>query len=176
MGKTDGIQLAQALRDEGSRAALIYTTSSRDHAIDGYKVQANDYLLKPIEKDTLDASIGRVLKRYDNLLVETDGMLKSIPISEIRYAKASANYVILRTANHAEMARLRSTLSEALKKLGEERFARCHKGYLVNLGQVHEVRTAHILLYDGSTIPLGRQHRTDLQKNILDYVEKAITR
>ena len=35
MGKTDGIQLAQALRDEGSRSALIYTTSSRDYAIDG---------------------------------------------------------------------------------------------------------------------------------------------
>jgi len=176
MGKTNGIQLAQALRNEGSRAALIYTTSSRDYALDGYKVQANDYLLKPIEKDTLDASIGRILKHYDNLLVEIDGMLKSISISEIRYAEASANYVILRTANHEETARLRATLSETLGKLGKERFARCHKGYLVNLEQIREVRATQILLHDGSTIPLGRQYRAELQKNILAYIEKAIPR
>jgi len=176
MGKTDGIQLAQALRDEGSRAALIYTTSSRDYAIDGYKVQANDYLLKPIEKDTLDASIARVLKQNDNLLVESDGTLKSIPVSEIQYAESSANYVVLRTANHEENQRLRATLSEVLTKLGEDRFARCHKGYLVNLGQIKEVRTTQVLLRDGSTIPLGRQYRAELQKNILAYVEKAIPR
>ena len=176
MEKTDGIQLAQALRDEGSRAALIYTTSSRDYALDGYKVQANDYLLKPIDKDTLDSSIGRVLKRYDNLLVELDGTLKSIPISEIQYAESCANYVALRTTNHEETARLRATLSETLIKLGEERFARCHKGYLVNLGQISEVWAAQILLHDGSVIPLGRQYRTELQKNILAYIEKSIPR
>jgi len=176
MGKTDGIQLAQTLRDEGSRAVLIYTTSSRDYALDGYKVQASDYLLKPIEKDTLEASIGRVLKRNDNLLVEVDGTLKSIPISDIRYAEASANYVALWTSNNEETARLRATLSETLKKLGEERFARCHKGYLVNLGHIREVRATQILLHDGSMIPLGRQYRAELQKNILAYIEKAIPR
>lgn len=176
MGTTDGIQLAQVLRDEGSRAALIYTTSSRDFAIDGYRVQASDYLLKPIEKNTLDASIGRVLKRYDNLFVEINGVMKSIPVSDILYAEACGNYVMLRIAHDEEPARLRATLSDALKKLGAERFTRCHKGYLVNLGQVREVRAAQILLHDGSMIPLGRQYRAELQKNILAYVEKAIPR
>ena len=70
MEETSGIQLAQTLRESGSRAKLIYITISRDYAIDGYKVQANDYLVKPIEKEMLDAAIGRILDRHDSVLVE----------------------------------------------------------------------------------------------------------
>jgi len=171
---TNGIRLAETLRDNGERGAIIYTTSSRDYAIDGYRVQASDYLLKPIELNALAASINRVLRRHDTLLVEADGMMRSIPVSDILYAESVGNYVALQLTGQGEPVRMRATLSEALQKLGTNRFARCHKGYLVNLGQVREVRTSHLLLHSGDTIPLGRQYRTDLQKQILDYVEKAI--
>jgi len=173
-GETDGIRLAKTLREEGERAAIIYTTSSRDYAIDGYKVQAMDYLVKPIEMAPLAESIGRILKRQNTLLIEADGTMKNVAVSDIQYAEASGNYVILWSAHQTEAARLRATLSETLRKLGPERFARCHKGYLVNLGKVREVRTSHILLHSGDLIPLGRQYRGELQKNILDYIEKAI--
>jgi len=172
--KTDGICLAQTLREEGERGAIIYTTSSRDYAIDGYKVQASDYLVKPIDMASLSESVGRVLRRNDTLLVDVDGRLKSISVSHIHFAEAAGNYVILRTSNHAEAARLRGTLSSALQRLGHDRFARCHKGYLVNLEQIREVRTSHILLHSGSAVPLGRQYRIELQKSILNYIEKAI--
>ena len=172
--KTDGIRLAKSLRDEGERGTIIYTTVSRDYAIEGYKVQASDYLVKPVDIAALSESIGRVLKRHDTLLVEVDGILKNISLSDIQYAEAAGNYVILRTSKHAEAARLRATLPKALQKLGIERFARCHKGYLVNMGQVREVQTSQILMHSGDIVPLGRQYRSELQKNILDYVEKAI--
>ncbi len=174
--ETNGIKLAQSIREAGSKAALIYTTVSRDYAIDGYKVQANDYLVKPIDKDTLADSIGRILKKNDSLLVETDGKFKSIQLSDIGYVEACANYVILRLPDGKENARLRATLTEVQNKLGKDRFARCHKGYLVNLSQVREVRTNSILLHSEDTVPLGRGYRTELQKNILEYIEKAIPR
>ncbi len=172
--KTDGINLAKSLRDKGERGAIIYTTDSRDYAVDGYKVQASDYLLKPIELKLLAESISRVLKRHDTLLVEVDGILRNIPISDIQYAESAGNYVILQIFNQKEVARMRATLSEAEQKLGPNRFARCHKGYLVNLGQIREVRTSHILLHDGAAVPLGRQYRIELRKRILNYVENAI--
>jgi len=172
--KTDGIQLAKLLRDEGTRSAIIYTTISPDYAIDGYKVQASDYLVKPIAPASLSEAIGRILRRQDTLFVEVDGALKKVPVSDIHYVESTGNYVILRTANHTETARLRATLSETLHRLGSDRFARCHKGYLINMRQVQEVRTNHILLHSGDVVPLGRQYRVELQRNILDYVEKAI--
>ena len=172
--KTDGICLAKTLRDKGERGAIIYTTSSQDYASDGYKVQASDYLVKPIELAPLAASIGRVLKRQDTLLVEADGVMRNVPVADIQYAESAGNYVALQIAGQKEPVRMRATLSEALQKLGTDRFARCHKGYLVNLGQVREIQISHILLHSGGTIPLGRQFRTELQKKILNYVEKAI--
>lgn len=174
--KTNGIKIAQAIRETGNRTPLIYTTVSRDYAIDGYKVQASDYLVKPINKDALAESIGRIFKEQDSLFIEADGALKNFRYQDIEYVEASANYVVMRIAGSDETTRLRATLSETLKKLGNDRFARCHKGYLVNLGQIREVRTNHIVLHNGDTVPLGRQYRTELQKNILEYIEKAIPR
>ncbi len=174
MGKMDGIQLAKALRAEGSRATLIYTSVSSDYAIDGYKVQASDYLLKPIDREVLADSIDRVLKKHDSLFVEVDGVLKKIQIFDVQYVEAAGNYVVLKTSETGETARVRATLSEAQSKLGQNSFARCHKGYLVNLGQIREVRLNHIILHSGDTVPLGRQYRAELQKNILEYIEKSI--
>ena len=137
-------------------------------------MQASDYLVKPIELAPLAASIGRVLKRQDTLLVEADGVMRNVPVADIQYVEAAGNYVVLQLTGQNRPVRMRATLSEALQKLGPDRFARCHKGYLVNLGQVREVQISHILLHSGGTIPLGRQFRTELQKKILNYVEKAI--
>lgn len=174
--KTNGIKIAQEIRETGNRTPLIYITVSRDYAIDGYKVQASDYLVKPVNKEALAESIGRIFREQDSLFIEADGTLKNFRYADIEYVEASANYVVMKVAGSDKTTRLRATLSETLKKLGNDRFARCHKGYLVNLGHIHEVRTNHIVLHNGDTVPLGRQYRTELQKNILEYIEKAIPR
>jgi len=173
MGETNGIELAQILRSNGSRAMLVYTTTSRDYAIDGYKVRANDYLLKPVDKSTLDAALWRILPRQDTILVVTDGVSKTLLLSDIQYAEAVGHYVSLR-AKRGEVARLRATLAEAQQKLGVERFVRCHKGYLVNMVHVQEIGTSHVLLHGGVTVPLGRQYRYELQKGMVLYAEKAV--
>ena len=82
---------------------------------------------------------------YDLLLLDilfdkTDG---------IQHAESAGNYVILRTSDHTELARLRATLSETLHRLGIDRFARCHKGYIVHMRQIQEVRASQILLHSG---------------------------
>lgn len=177
MEERNGIQLAQALRQRGYRGKLIYITVSRDYAIDGYKVKADDYLLKPVEKDTLDQAIGRVLPRLETVLLETTGGMKILRLQQILYAESVGHYVLIQLADKEESLHLRATLLQVQQKLGAEKFVRCHKGYLVNLGQVREVRvsTSQILLHSGDTIPLGRQYRYEVQKAVVQYVEQAIS-
>ena len=136
MEERNGIQLAQALRQRGYRGKLIYITVSRDYAIDGYKVKADDYLLKPVEKDTLDQAIGGVLPRLETVLLETTGGMKILRLQKILYAESVGHYVLIQLADKEESLRLRATLLQVQQKLGAEKFVRCHKGYLVNLGQV----------------------------------------
>ena len=177
MEERNGIQLAQALRQRGYRGKLIYITVSRDYAIDGYKVKADDYLLKPVEKDTLDQAIGRVLPRLETVLLETTGGMKILRLQQILYAESVGHYVLIQLADKEESLRLRATLLQVQQKLGAEKFVRCHKGYLVNLAQVREVRvsTSQILLHGGDAIPRGRQYRYEVQKAVVQYVEQAIS-
>ena len=177
MEERNGIQLAQALRQRGYRGKLIYITVSRDYAIDGYKVKADDYLLKPVEKDTLDQAIGRVLPRLETVLLETTGGMKILQLQQILYAESVGHYVLIQLGDKGEPLRLRATLLQVQQKLGAEKFVRCHKGYLVNLAQVQEVRvsTSQILLHGGDAIPLGRQYRYEVQKAVVQYVEQAIS-
>lgn len=177
MEERNGIQLAQALRQRGYRGKLIYITVSRDYAIDGYKVKADDYLLKPVEKDTLDQAIGRVLPRLETVLLETTGGMKILQLQQILYAESVGHYVLIQLGDKGEPLRLRATLLQVQQKLGAEKFVRCHKGYLVNLAQVREVRvsTSQILLHGGDAIPLGRQYRYEVQKAVVQYVEQAIS-
>lgn len=173
MGETNGIELAQALRKSGSHAKLIYITVSRDYAIDGYKVQANDYLVKPIQKELLEAAIGRLLDQPDSVLVEAEGGLQPIQVSEVQYGESAGHYVVLQLDSQPGPVRVRATLSEIQRKLGTQ-FVRCHKGYVVNLAWVQEVRSNAILLRNGRNIPLGRQYRYEVQENMVRYVEKAV--
>ena len=177
MEERNGIQLAQALRQRGYRGKLIYITVSRDYAIDGYKVKADDYLLKPVEKDMLDQAIGRVLPRLETVLLETTGGMKILRLQQILYAESVGHYVLIQLGDKGEPLRLRATLLQVQQKLGAEKFVRCHKGYLVNLAQVREVRvsTSQILLHGGDAIPLGRQYRYEVQKAVVQYVEQAIS-
>ena len=177
MEERNGIQLAQALRQRGYRGKLIYITVSRDYAIDGYKVKADDYLLKPVEKDTLNQAIGRVLPRLETVLLETTGGMKILQLQQILYAESTGHYVLIQLGDKGEPLCLRATLLQVQQKLGAEKFVRCHKGYLVNLAQVQEVRvsTSQILLHGGDAIPLGRQYRYEVQKAVVQYVEQAIS-
>ena len=177
MEERNGIQLAQALRQRGYRGKLIYITVSRDYAIYGYKVKADDYLLKPVEKDTLDQAIGRVLPRLETVLLETTGGMKILQLQQILYAESTGLYVLIQLGDKGEPLCLRATLLQVQQKLGAEKFVRCHKGYLVNLAQVQEVRvsTSQILLHGGDAIPLGRQYRYEVQKAVVQYVEQAIS-
>ena len=82
--KTNGIHIAKTLRDMGEQVPIIYTTISQDYAIDGYKVQASDYLIKPIELTPLAEAIDRILGRRDTLWVKSDGIPKQISVSDIQ--------------------------------------------------------------------------------------------
>ena len=172
----NGVELAKKLRGMKHTMQIVFTTDTEKYVYEGYNVAALNYLVKPVNKEALAESIGRIFREQDSLFIEADGTLKNFRYADIEYVEASANYVVMKVAGSDKTTRLRATLSETLKKLGNDRFARCHKGYLVNLGHIHEVRTNHIVLHNGDTVPLGRQYRTELQKNILEYIEKAIPR
>ncbi len=79
-----GTAAANELRDMGSAGRIIFLTSSSEHALDAFRVDALQYLVKPIEKADLFAAIDKYLqtakdKRKKHLLLKIDGMIQPVP-------------------------------------------------------------------------------------------------
>ena len=90
----NGIELGQALRDDGVDSKIIYLTSSEEYAIDSFKIRAFHYLLKPIEREVfyaaLDEAISSIsIKKDRGLIVKTKENSARITFDSIIYAELS---------------------------------------------------------------------------------------
>lgn len=168
---------------------VVFTTAYSEYAIEGYKVDAVDYLLKPFGLDDFQRAANKVLqqfemrkmlieniaspapkaeKDYDDILfVKTEYKVVSISISKIRYVEAMSEY--LRLYMEDESKPIVALLS--MKKLEERlpsNFMRVHRSYIVNLQKILEVARGRILMDEKTHIPVGDSYKDAFN----DYLEK----
>ena len=168
---------------------VVFTTAYSEYAIEGYKVDAVDYLLKPFGLDDFQRAANKVLRQYelihgtsttatsntpvstsdddDIIFVKTEYKVVSISISKIRYVEAMSEY--LRLYMEDEPKPIVALLS--MKKLEErlpKNFMRVHRSYIVNLQKIHEVTRGRILMDEKTHIPVGDSYKDTFN----DYLEK----
>lgn len=136
--RTNGMDLARALRKVNSRAVLIFITNFIEYAPEGYEVQAFRYILK---RD-LDSVLGRPLMEAlelvsnyrDSLRVEHRGELLELPFDGILYLEVLGHSVSIVTEK--ETYSLNASLSSFEQELERHGFLRVHKSYLVNMRHI----------------------------------------
>ena len=154
MPALDGIKLAEGLRSDGPGHPLVVFVTAHDrHAVRAFDVQAVDYLLKPVQPSRLKACIERLrqLRRQDGSQAEAGPRGEAAPrflaghdgesafpvaLDEISYLSAQGDAVHVVTTEGRQLQLRGGTLAGLESMLPEDRFFRCHRGYLV---QVHEV-------------------------------------
>ncbi|MBO7364260.1 MAG: response regulator transcription factor [Lachnospiraceae bacterium] len=148
----DGMKTAHALREADPAVLLIFVTNMAQFAIQGYEVDAMDYILKPINKYSFSMkvrrAIARTTKRFDEFIyVKKDNEKVKIQISDIRYLEVNGHYVTYHTVsgNIDEY----STLKEAADKVNRDYFVKCSQSYLLNLKYVSSVKKETV--YIGET-------------------------
>ena len=146
MPEITGIQFADALQRLKNPPAVVFVTAYSEHALDGFKVHAVDYLVKPVETDRLRQAVSRASEHVllhakaahaERISVEKNGKKILIPIDSIRYVMARDDYAYLQTDNDRYFST--ASLSKLEKSLAGHGFFRVHRGYLVNLAMVDEV-------------------------------------
>ena len=119
MPEVNGIQFAEALQRLKNPPAVIFVTAYSEHALEGFKVNAVDYLVKPVETDRLQQAVNRASEyitlhvkasQSERIPVEKGGKKILIPIDSIRFVMARDDYAYLQTDND----RYFSTVSLAL--------------------------------------------------------------
>jgi len=165
------------------RPLVIFLTAYAHYALDAFRIDAVDYLLKPVAPELLARALERVRRRLrtprpepevaavpvaafpERLTVRTDSGLRVLAVDAIRWVEALRNYLAFHCAG--ETVIVRQTLQGVLGQLDPSRFARVHRSAIVNLSAVRELRAAssgnqRLLLQDGTALAISRTHREAL--------------
>lgn len=177
MEPMDGIETARIIRQFDPEVPIIILTSSVEYAIDGYKVNALRYLIKPVNKEEfLDLiketlfKISRHNKKYF-IFTNEDGLNK-ISLENIYYFESNIRtiYLIAKDGTFTFTGKI-SEVEEQLRNVG---FVRTHKSYIVNLKHVSNIFKESIILENKKEILLSKHKRKEVAKQLLEYMEYAL--
>lgn len=136
-----GVETAAALRAADSGVIVAFVTTSRDHALEGYRFHVNRYILKPFSKD----EIIEVMTLARNLVNSMPGITVrssdgdiTVPAARIRYVEQSGHSLVFYLTG-GRTVRSGGKLDDIEKQLAGGSFLRSHKSYLVNLAHVLSV-------------------------------------
>lgn len=172
-GKT-GIEAAQELRKENCDSLIIFLSTSREHALEAYGVDAIQYLVKPLEQEkffhAMDMVSHQIAGRKERQIVVkvAGGGIRQLGPDEIIYCESQRNYQILHLT--AEECRVRMTVKELWEILEQiPQFCRCGRSYILNLNHVVSVEKEEILMKNERTIYIPRNIAAEFKKDYFSY-------
>ena len=140
-----GTDVARELRKLGDDGEIIFVTTSRDHAIDAFEVDAAQYLIKPYEESKIFAALDKIIKhqnveRREMLTLKTsEGITRIIPRNVVFTETGRNNYLIIHTIQGKKLE-VRMTSSELFELLSQNKFfVRCGASINLNLKFIRQI-------------------------------------
>ena len=171
-----GMSIATELRSRSVKSPVIFLTSSTDHALEAFGVDATHYLLKPYTINNFYMGMEKAMQsitshKDDSIVLKVDNEYRSISISKILYCEAEDKYQRLYLAN-GERLLVRITGTELYKQLSEfDCFYRCGRAHIVNLNHISKVSQNGAVFKDGVQLSLPRTVLAGLRKAFFDYFD-----
>lgn len=167
-----GMNAAQRLRQIDGNVLLIFVTNLVQYAVDGYEVNAFDFIVKPIGYYNFSIKLKRALERLDRssgvtIDIRTREKLTRVSSADIKFVEVYDHNLIYHTSKGDITAV--GTLSEAQNLLPEADFYRCSRCYLVNLRYVTVVRGTSVNV-GGDEIQISESRRKALFAALADYM------
>ncbi len=139
MPKLSGIGFVKTLKEP---PLVVLVTAYPEYAIDGFEIEALDYLLKPVSFERFRMAVNRAVERFltpakpsqTHIMVRANKKNYRINFDEIIYLEAQGDYVRFVTTEQALM--VHGTMKEFIAQLPSAQFERIHKSYVISLGKV----------------------------------------
>jgi len=167
----NGIQLYKSLP---VKPMVIFTTAYQEFAIDGFELEAIDYLLKPFDLERFQKGVGKAViwhklnteksidQQKDFLYIHSDYKVIKIPYKEIIFVEASDDYAKINTNSQSYLTLL--SMKAVFEKLSKNLFIRIHRSYIVAINQIAFVQFRKIGLINGMELPVGDTYRNEIAK------------
>ncbi|MFC3881884.1 LytR/AlgR family response regulator transcription factor [Algoriphagus namhaensis] len=171
----DGVSFAKIIPKE---IQVVFTTAYREYALEGFDLQASDYLLKPISFDRFLKSVSRVKALHDKMsasmpttsqdfvFVRIERKMEKIALAEITYIESFADY--LKIHQKTQTSVVRESLSSFEKKLPPSQFIRIHRSFIANLNAITSY-THEYLEVVGKALTISRSYKEEVIKRLREF-------
>ena len=182
MPELNGLEFSKMVPE---KTRIVFTTAFGQYAIDGYRVNALDYLLKPISYADFVEAVNRATEWFnlklksendkssdksynpDYIYVKSDYKLIQIELDKILYIEGLKDYVKIYTEDNPRPILSLISMKSLEEKLPEERFLRVHRSFIVQKQKIKIIDKGRIV-FGKEYIPISETYKTMLQ----DYVNK----
>ncbi|MGA1977355.1 MAG: LytTR family DNA-binding domain-containing protein [Bacteroidales bacterium] len=174
MPDLSGIEFARIM-EKGPK--VIFTTAYEKYALEGYKLEVIDYLLKPFSYEEFLAAVSKARKQIsleqkllnrveaneEFLFLKSDYKIKRINFNDILYIEGLKDYVKVYVQNLQKPVLSLSTLKLLETKLPPEKFMRVHRSFIVNLEKIDTIERSRIV-FGKVYIPVSDQYKEKFQE------------
>ncbi len=165
---------------------VVFTTAYSEYAIDGFKVDAVDYLLKPFGLDDMKRAANKVKTRYDllnatptttvttptdddnTIFLKTEHRMVRVDIGKIRYIEGMSEYLRIYLEGVQRPLIVLLSMKKMEERLPSASFMRVHRSYIINLRKIQEVNKSRVIMDADTYIPIGDLYREAFN----NYLEK----
>ncbi|WP_233145437.1 LytR/AlgR family response regulator transcription factor [Labilibacter marinus] len=176
MPELSGMDFAKSLKQN---IGIIFTTAYSEYALDGFKVNAIDYILKPIGYDNFITAVDKAKQRLsqenksteelkgnnDYLFIKSEYKIIRVELKNITYIEGMREYVRIHLSNQKPVITLLS-FKKLMEKLPHNSFMRVHRSYIVNLKKITTIERMRIIFNEDVRIPVSEQYKEAFQKYI----------
>lgn len=168
MPKLSGIGFVKSLKEP---PLVILITAYPEYAIEGFEIEALDYLLKPVSFARFRTAVNRAVERFSasdeleqkHIMIRANKKNYRINFNELIYLEAQGDYVRLVTTEQALM--VHGTMKEFIAQLPSSQFERIHKSYVISL--------ARVVYLEGNQVNLG-EHKLPVSLSYKDALMEKL--
>lgn len=183
-----GITLMKSLQSAKTEVKVVFTTAFPEYALDGFKLDAIDYLLKPFDIDEFMKAAGKAkrlielergvtttqshntndepVEGVDFFFVKSEYKLVRIDKKKIIYIEGLKDYIKINLEGESKPVLTLMSLKEMMSKLEEQNFARVHRSFIINVEYIRGVERNIITTHNGDKIPIGDQYKSQFNEII----------
>jgi DNA-binding LytR/AlgR family response regulator len=168
MPNKNGIDFYKLLESE---VMVIFTTAHSEFAVEGFNVNAADYLLKPFSFERFEVAVQKARNEFQfknntsvqtHLMIRADYKLHRIEFEDILLIEGLDDYIQIHLKNKSKIV-ARISMKNILEKLPETKFIRVHRSYIIPISKVKTIQNK-VIQIDDFMVPIGETYKDEILK------------
>lgn len=173
MSGANGIEIAKRLRNFDKECLIVFTTTSADHALEGFQVRATHYLVKPYTEEDIGCLVDEVLARLPKqdkyICINVNRCDIRLRYKEIIYAEHYSHMIHIHTTMDKDLV-TRQSFGNFSALLEDSRFFICSRGVVVNLEHAIDFKTSTFIMDNGSVVTVSRDLIKPAKQAFMEYL------